>query len=94
MRPLPTGLQDRHIRVQIDPFQALDIQDHMPAQDVVTVTIRCAITPACAYRGAGATPEDSLGPVPSHPATCTGALSPQQPWRSEAGLAGTAAAIR
>src|SRR6516165_9511207 len=47
-----------------------------PPRTSFTVTIRCAMTPACAHRGAAATPEGSLGPVPSQPATCTDALSP------------------
>jgi hypothetical protein len=32
---LPAGLQDRHVRVQVDPVQALDIQHHMPAQHLI-----------------------------------------------------------
>jgi hypothetical protein len=32
---LGTGLQDRHVGVEIDPVQALDIQHHMPVQHVI-----------------------------------------------------------
>ena len=32
---LRTGLQDRHVRVEIDPVQALDVQHHMPVEHVV-----------------------------------------------------------
>src|SRR5215831_20147592 len=46
-----------------------------PPRTSFTVTTCCAMTPACAHRGAAASPEGSLGPVPSHPTTCTSALS-------------------
>ena len=32
---LGTGLQDRHVGVEVDPVQALDIQRHMPVQHVI-----------------------------------------------------------
>jgi hypothetical protein len=32
---LGTGLQDRHVSVEIDPVQALDIQRHMPVEHVI-----------------------------------------------------------
>jgi pimeloyl-ACP methyl ester carboxylesterase len=32
---LRTGLQDRHVGVEIDPVQALDIQHHMPVEHVI-----------------------------------------------------------
>ena len=32
---LGTGLQDRHVGVEVDPVQALDVQRHMPVQHVV-----------------------------------------------------------
>ena len=32
---LGTGLQDRHVGVEVDPVQALDIQHHMPVQHVI-----------------------------------------------------------
>ena len=39
---LPAGLQDRHIGVQVDPVQALDIQLHMPAQNLIHRHHACA----------------------------------------------------
>jgi hypothetical protein len=32
---LPAGLQDRNVRIQVNPVQALDIQRHVPAQDLI-----------------------------------------------------------
>jgi hypothetical protein len=32
---LPAGLQDRHVRVQVDPVQALDVQQDVPVQEIV-----------------------------------------------------------
>jgi len=32
---LPTNLQVRHIAVEINPVQALDIQTHMPIEEIV-----------------------------------------------------------
>ena len=32
---LPAGLQDRHVGIEVDPVQALDVQRHMPAEDLV-----------------------------------------------------------
>ena len=32
---LPADLQVRHIGVQVDPIQTLQVQPHMPVQDVI-----------------------------------------------------------
>jgi hypothetical protein len=39
---LPAGLQDRHVGIEVDPVQALDIQPHVPAQDLVHRHHACA----------------------------------------------------
>ncbi len=32
---LPARLQDRHVGIEVDTVQALDVQDHVPVQDLV-----------------------------------------------------------
>ena len=39
---LPAGLQDRHVGVEVDPVQALDVQLHMPAEDLIHRHHACA----------------------------------------------------
>ena len=39
---LPAGLQDRHIGVEVDPVQALDVQLHMPAENLIHRHHACA----------------------------------------------------
>ena len=39
---LPAGLQDRHVGVQVDPVQALDVQRHMTAQHLIHRHHACA----------------------------------------------------
>jgi hypothetical protein len=39
---LPAGLQDRHVGIEVDPVQALDVQRHVPAQDFIDRHHTCA----------------------------------------------------
>jgi hypothetical protein len=61
---LRAGLQDRHTGVEVDPVQALNIQRDIPVEYVVHRDDPLTIAPACAHRGAAATPEASIGPPP------------------------------
>ena len=62
---LRAGLQDRHVGVEIDPSQALDIQRDMPIEHVVHRDDPLHIPPACAHRGAAATPRPGSDRCPA-----------------------------
>jgi len=87
---LGAGLQFRHVAIQINPIRALDIQGHMPVQNLGhghdplrhDDHLDTEHAPAAApprppgIRGAAATPEDSVGPLATISATAVDQVKP------------------
>jgi hypothetical protein len=73
---LRTGLQDRHVGVEIDPVQALDIQRDMPIKHIVHRDDPLHHATSVRSSRRSRDPEARLGPMPSHPVTCTDAPRP------------------
>jgi hypothetical protein len=64
---LRAGLQDRHVGVEVDPVQALDIQRDMPVEHIVHRDDPLHHSTSVRSSRRSRDPEARLGPMPSHP---------------------------